>query len=253
MSYVLHLDVFEGPMDLLLYLVKKNNMDVMDIAVSDITREYIAYLDMLQKLNLDSAGEFLVMAATLMQIKARMLVPQPEKVEEEGPDPRAELVAKLLEYQKYKEAANVLSEKYVVQREVYYRQEPQFSQDEYILEANIFDLLGAFRNILARAKEEVKEILYEDIPIETKIREILTALEHKEYMTFEELFSEETGKADLIAAFLALLELIRTKQITARQAKVFSNVRIYRVKPSTEDSAEEQRNDNDNKDRELTT
>lgn len=252
MSYVLHLDVFEGPMDLLLYLVKKNNMDIMDIAVSDITREYIAYLDMLQKLNLDSAGEFLVMASTLMQIKARMLVPQPEKVEEEGPDPRAELVAKLLEYQKYKEAANVLSEKYVVQREVYYRQEPQFSQDEYILEANIFDLLGAFRNILARAKEEVKEILYEDIPIETKIREILAALEQKEYMTFEELFVGETSKADLIAAFLALLELIRTKQIIARQAKVFSNVRIYRVKPSTEDSSEVQRNDNDNKDRELT-
>lgn len=229
MSYLLHLDIFEGPMDLLLHLIKKNDMDIMDIPIAAITQEYLSYLDILQKMNLENAGEFLVMASTLLQIKARMLLPQPEEEKEEGPDPRAELVAKLIEYQKYKGAAVALGDKYTIQKDVFYRREPSFGDDEYILEASIFDLLGAFKNILARVKDEVKEIMYEDIPIEVKIREILAALEHKEYITFEDIFIGETRKAGFISAFLAMLELIRTKQISARQATTFGGIRIYRI------------------------
>ncbi|MFH1378636.1 MAG: segregation/condensation protein A [bacterium] len=229
MSHYLHLDVFEGPLDLLLHLIKKSNLDIMDISISDITREYTEYIEIIQKLNLENAGEFLVMAATLMQIKARMLVPVPEKEADEGPDPRADLIAKLLEYKKYKEAAHILSDKYAINRGVHYRTEPEFSQDEYLLEANIFDLLSAFKNILSAASAEVKEIMYEDIPIEIKIRDILTLLGNKEYIMFDDIFTSVTSRAGIIASFLAILELIRTKQIIARQAAKFKGIRIYHL------------------------
>lgn len=229
MSHYLHLDVFEGPMDLLLHLIKKSNMDIMDIPLSDITREYTTYVEVIQKLNLDNAGEFLVMAATLMQIKARMLMPVPEKEAEEGPDPRADLMAKLLEYKKYKEAAHVLSDRYAINRDVHYRTEPEFDQEDYLLEANIFDLLSAFRNILSVVKDEIKEIMFNDIPVETKIRDILTLLEHKEYIMFEDIFQGETRRMGIIASFLAILELVRTKQIFARQAHMLKGIRIYGI------------------------
>ncbi|MBD3272479.1 MAG: segregation/condensation protein A [Elusimicrobia bacterium] len=230
MSYQLHLEQFEGPLDLLLHLIKKNNIDILDIPVADITKEYLGYIEIIKQLNLENIGEFLVMASTLIQIKTRSLLPEPEETGEQGPDPRADLVAKLLEYQKYKEAAKILATKYETQRDVFYREEPQFPKDDYILDVSIFDLLGAFKTILSRAKDEIKEILYEDIPIEVKIRDILSALERNEYIMFEDIFAKETRKAGFIAAFLAMLELIRTKQIVARQSQRFGDVRIYRGK-----------------------
>lgn len=235
MSHQIHIDVFEGPMDLLLHLIKKENVDITDIPITEITREYLGYLGLIQKLSLDNAGEFLVMVSTLLQIKAKTLMPETEKESDEGPDPRADLVAKLLEYKKFKEAARILSEKYAANREVFYREEPVFEKDDFIVEATVFDLLGAFKSILSRVKDEIKEIIYEDIPVESKIREILTALEHKEYITFEDIFALETRRAGFIAAFLAMLELIRTKQILARQSKIFGGIRMYKGKPVEQD------------------
>jgi segregation and condensation protein A len=236
MTYELRLEVFEGPMDLLLYLIKKRDLDIYNIPIADITKEYLGYLEVIKQLQLDSAGAFLVMAATLIRIKTQMLLPTPETEGDEGPDPRAELVAKLLEYQKYKEAAKVLGEKFDVQRDVYFRQEPSFSKDDYVIDVSLFDLIGSFKGILSRAKDEMREILYDEIPIETKIREILSALERKEYIGLVDLFAGQYQNNALIATFLAMLELIRTRQIVARQAHTFGDIRIYRLRQPPEPS-----------------
>src|SRR3954470_4780057 len=146
------LENFEGPLDLLLYLIRKNDLEISDIPIAEITQEYLSYLDLIKELNLETAGDFLVMASTLMQIKAQMLLPSPEGEEAEGPDPREELINKLLEYQRYKEAASVLTVFNEKAKDVYYRQAPPpFSQDEFVLKASVFDLLGAFQKLLDEA------------------------------------------------------------------------------------------------------
>lgn len=234
-TYQVKLEIFEGPLDLLLYLIKKDDMDIQDIKVSEITQEYLSYIQLMKELNLETAGEFLVMAATLLQIKAKMLLPKDAQDEEiqEGPDPRADLVAKLLEYQKYKEAALYLSQKEFEFREVYYRNVlPVFAQDELTLEATLFDLLDAFKDVLKNAGDEVKELLYEEIPLEQKIRELLDLLEGREFIHFNEVFTPAKSRRDLIVTFLALLELVRLKQVIAKQSKAFGEIRIYPVRES---------------------
>ena len=227
--YEVHLEVFEGPLDLLLYLIRRNDLDIYDIPVSQITAEYLEYLELMKELNLDMAGEFMVMAATLMQIKSRMLLPSDEKDEEEGIDPRAELVNKLLEYEKYKEAGKYLGVKELNQQGVYYRSSPVFNDNEFKLDVSLFDLIEAFRQVIQLLPKEIKEIVYEEIPIEQKIREILDMLEGKEFLTFKDIISQEKTRTGLIVMFLAMLELIRLKQIVARQAKHFGEIRVYRV------------------------
>ncbi len=155
------LEMFEGPLDLLLYLIKKEDMDIRDIRVSQITQEYLAYINLMKELNLETAGEFLVMASTLLQIKARTLLPAPPAGEEseDGPDPRAELVARLLEYQKYKEAAAFLVQKEFESREIYYRNVmPVFMEDDFSLDSTLFDLLDAFKGVLKGASDSVQEL-----------------------------------------------------------------------------------------------
>ncbi len=230
--YQVKLEIFEGPLDLLLYLIKKQDMDIRDISISAITQEYLAYIELMKDLNLEMAGEFLVMASTLLQIKARNLLPQDpaEQQAEEGPDPRAELVAKLLEYQKYKEAAKFLSEREHAWKDVYYRNvTPAFAEDDMVLDATIFDLLDAFKDVLKTATDDVKEFLFEEIPIEQKIREVLDMLEEKEFIHFSDLFTPKRSRRELIIMFLAVLELIRLKQIAARQTDAFDEIRVYRV------------------------
>jgi len=225
------LDVFEGPLDLLLHLIKKDDLNISDIPIAQITQEYLGYLDLMKDLNLEMAGEFLVMASTLVAIKAQMLLPAPDALEEEtGPDPRAELVNKLLEYQRFKEAAGVLSVYKEKAKDIYYRAiPPPFSQDDFTLRASVFDLLTAFKRVLDQAPREIGQILREEITIESKIREVLDLLEAKSSVAFEELFSGGCRRIDLIVTFLALLELIRMKQIVAMQAEVFGAIRIYRA------------------------
>ena len=227
------MELFEGPLDLLLYLIKKEDMDIQDIQVSKITQEYLDYIHLIKELNLEVAGEFLVMAATLMEIKAKMLLPSKESGAEvdEGPDPKAELVAKLLEYQKYKEAAQFLSGREAAYREIYYRNVlPHFAEEDYTLEATLFDLLDAFRDVLKTAGAEVKELLYEEIPLEQKIRELLDILESNECVQFHQIFSKGKSRREMIITFLALLELIRLKQVVAKQTELLGEIRIYRLK-----------------------
>lgn len=231
MDYTVKLEIFEGPLDLLLYLIRKNDLDIYDIPISQITAEYLQYVEVMKMLNLDAVGDFLVMAATLMQIKARMLLPSPETPEEgeEGKDPRAELVAKLVEYQKFKGSTKFFESQEMKQQDIFYREEPQFGEDDYVLGVTLFDLLESFRQVIREAKEEVKEIIYEEIPLEEKIRYILSCLKEKKYITFHQLFHPEEGRLSLIVTFLALLELIRLKQIVARQKEHFGGIRIYRL------------------------
>ena len=228
-----NLEIFEGPLDLLLHLIRKNDLDIKDIPIAQITHEYLQYLDLMKDLNLELAGEFLVMASTLMQIKAQMLLPAPEALQEEGgPDPRAELVNKLLEYQRYKEAAGVLSGYNEKAKDIYYRRvPPAFEKDDFLLQASVFDLLSAFKRVLEQVPREVGQILREEITVEAKIREIMDLMVNKESLAFEDLFSSSRRRLDCIVTFLAILELIRTRQIVAMQSETFGHIRIFRLKP----------------------
>ena len=227
------LEIFEGPLDLLLHLIKKNDLEIKDIPIAQITHEYLGYLDLMKDLNLEMAGEFLVMASTLMQIKAQMLLPAPDAAQEEtGPDPRDELVNKLLEYQRFKEAAGVLTAYNEKAKDIYYRRiPPPFEKEDFLLRATVFDLLTAFKRVLDQAPREVGQILREEITIEARIREILGLIQTKESLAFEELFAGAQRRIDLIVTFLALLELIRLKQIVVLQSETFGNIRIFRMTP----------------------
>jgi segregation and condensation protein A len=224
------LENFEGPLDLLLHLIRKNDLDIYDIPIAHITQEYLEYLDLMKDLNLEMAGEFLVMASTLMQIKSQMLLPAPETEEMEGPDPRIELINKLLEYQRFKEAAGILAGYNEKAKDVFYRAiPPPFDEEDFVLKASTLDLLAAFKRILEEAPREVGQILREEITIESKIREILDLLEEKPSIAFGELFTGSHKRLDLIVTFMALLELIRLKQVVAVQSEIFGEIRIGRL------------------------
>ncbi|OGS19634.1 MAG: hypothetical protein A2219_00225 [Elusimicrobia bacterium RIFOXYA2_FULL_50_26] len=233
MTYDVHLDIFEGPLDLLLYLIKKNDLEIAEIPIAHITSEYLSYIDIMKELNLEVAGEFLVMASTLMQIKARMLLPAPEEEGEEGPNPLEELKNRLLEYQKFKEAAQVLSRREELFSQVHYRFAPAFDKEDYVLDASLFDLIEGFRNVLKELPGDVKEIVYQEIPIEEKIREILDMLEGKDYVTFRDILARQSSQIALVVCFLAILELIRLKQILARQPELFGEIRVYHIANDT--------------------
>lgn len=229
MTYDVHLEIFEGPLDLLLYLIKKNDLEIAAIPIAQITSEYSSYIDIMKELNLEIAGEFLVMASTLMQIKARMLLPSPEKEGEDGPDPLEELKARLTEYQKFKEASQILAKREDQFSRIHYRSAPVFQKDDYVLNVSLFDLMEGFRKVLKELPGEVKEIMYQEIPVEEKIREILDLMEGKEFVSFLDILKKQTSRIALVVCFLAVLELIRLKQIIARQAELFDEIRIYAV------------------------
>ncbi len=237
MSYKIKLGIFEGPLDLLLYLVKKDHLNIYDIPIAQVTEQYLAYLNLMQLLDLNIAGEFLVMAATLMQIKSKMLLPAEEtQVEEEQEDPRAELIRRLLEYEKFKEIACVLEQKEAQQKEVFRRPKTEINKElssdsEVYFEASIFDLISAF----SRALEEVpKELFYEvvkdEFTIEEKVHQILHLLLVQSSVSISELFAKSKNKMEIIVVFLAILELIRLKEIVARQKKMFGEIEITRNK-----------------------
>jgi segregation and condensation protein A len=231
MAYRVRLEVFEGPLDLLLHLIKKNELDIFDIPIAEITSDYLNYIKLFRRLNLDFAGEFLVMASTLIHIKSRMLLPSIETVEEEEPeDPRLELAARLMEYQKFKEAASILKGKEAIQRDIYGRLPIVPLDEDYTIEASLFDLVDAFQRVVFRVEKEVREIIQEDIRVEDRIREILNLLENRRFINFETIFSGQRTKRLLIVTFLALLELVRLRTVFARQARPFGDIRIYRAK-----------------------
>lgn len=237
MAYKIKLEIFEGPLDLLLYLVKKDHLNIYDIPIAKVTEQYLEYINLMKLLDLNIAGEFLVMAATLMQIKSKMLLPAEEvAVEEEQEDPRAELVRRLLEYEKFKEIAENLRQRETNQQEVFKRPKVEIEKDgagekEVYFEASIFDLINAFS---AALKDIPKELFYEvikdEFTIEEKTHEILHRLLVAPSLAVSELFTKAKNKLEIIVIFLAILELIRIKEIIACQKEHFQDIEIMRNK-----------------------
>ncbi|MBS1233125.1 MAG: scpA [Nitrospirae bacterium] len=218
---------FEGPFDLLLHLIRENKIDIYDIPISLITSQYLEYIEIMKELNLEIAGDFLVMAATLIQIKSRMLLPPDEETpSEEQEDPRRELVERLLEYQRYKEAAVDFRTKEDEWLKVF-RREPLSDEEEgelYLFDLSLFDLLDAFRKILEKAPPEIVSITKETLTVKNRMSMIMEIIEEHETVRFEDLFREGITRIYLIVTFVALLELIRLGLARAYQEKEFGNI-----------------------------
>lgn len=232
-TYTFRLEGFEGPLDLLLHLIQKNELDIFNIPIALVTEQYLECLQLMKVLNLDVAGEYLLMASTLLHIKSKMLLPKSlEGGEEEGEeDPRAELVRRLLEYQNYKQAAVELEKRPLLDRDVFIRlvaAEPEPTADEERIEVNLFELLEAFRKVMARVKpESIHEVTLEHLSVEDKIQEILTLLEKENRsMAFHRLFPEQASRRVVVVTLLAILELVKMKRIRIFQLAPFETIRI---------------------------
>lgn len=230
------LEIYDGPLDLLLDLIKKNEMNIYDIQISVITGQYLDYLHKMKQLDLEVAGEFIVMAATLIYIKSKTLLPTEKEAEEnEGEDPRAELVKKLLEYQAFKEAARELGILQTERGKMFTRQISDYYLGEISPEeagidtfsANFFDLVVAFQNVLAKKeREKPHEVFEEVISIEEKMIEIQAVLIEKTKLRFTELFPENWTRNELVATFLAILEIVRTRFARVFQDETFGEIVI---------------------------
>ncbi len=238
MSYAVKLGIFEGPLDLLLHLIRKQEIDIYDIPIALITRQYLNYLDLMKTLNLEVAGEFLVVAATLAQIKSRMLLPREDRGEgeEEGPDPREELVRRLVEHERFKEAASTLETREALWQDVFARQGkadlPAGEEDLVLSHVGIFDLLDALRTVLDRIPDQrLQQITLDQITVSEKIAWILERLRGAEALSFEALFEGSESRVAVIVTFLALLELIRLKMVAVRQERTFGAIEIQMVSP----------------------
>lgn len=218
MSYQIDLDSFKGPLDLLLHLIKKNEMDIYDIPIAEITAQYLATIEVMKHLNLDVAGEFLVMAATLLHIKSRMLLPRDaeEATEEVELDPRAELVQRLLEYQKYIDAALSLDALPLLGRDVFVRSTPDVEEDE-VEEAEwepigLFELVAAFRDLVQdNAEESFHEVDRERLSVTDRINQILAALADRSSLAFTDLMAGVVSRSEVVVTFLAMLELVKMR------------------------------------------
>jgi segregation and condensation protein A len=238
MRYRVKLDIFEGPFDLLLFLIRKNEVDIFNIPIAEITRQFLDYIEIMKILDLDVAGDFIEMAATLMNIKSRMLLPRPPGVsDEEYEDPRTELVARLLEYKRFKDAALELDTMEDNRRKVFPRRffnyitrEEEKEDDVVLDDVTLFDLMVAFRKALDNMPKvvyhEVKKI---EVTVEEQSEYILKKLHDKKVLLFQELMAELKVKIVLIVTFIALLELCRSGKIVVRQSKVFDDIRIKKA------------------------
>ncbi|MDA8235522.1 MAG: segregation/condensation protein A [Clostridia bacterium] len=242
MSYKIVLPIFEGPFDLLFHLIDKNEVDIYDIPIAKITEQYLEYIQSMQQLDLDVASEFLVMAANLLSIKAKMLLPKPPKEEnpeedELGLDPRDELVERLLEYRKFKMVAEHLKDKEQVQGRIYTRPNDEemymhlFNEENPLEGVSIFDLLDALKDVLNRVDEEVptaREIPREEVSIRDKMREVLRRMVfHTNGLAFRELFVKSVTRVEVVVTFLAVLELIKLRKIQIHQSRLFGEIMIY--------------------------
>lgn len=240
MSYQIKLTVFEGPFDLLFHLIDKNEVDIYDIPISEITEQYLEYITQMQILDLDIASEFLVMAATLLSIKARMLLPKPPVTEEDFPeeeiDPRDILIEKLLEYKKFKVLAEYLQEKETYMNNVYMRPNEDdmflhlFSEENPLEGISMNNLLDALREVLDRAVENTLtgEIPRDEVTVKDKMKEIMRRLFfNNQGMTFKDLFTNSATRVEIIVTFMAILELIKLGKIRAYQPRPFAELMIY--------------------------
>ncbi len=230
-DYRVDLPAFSGPLDLLLYLIKKEEVDIWDVPIARITKQYLKYIELMQELNLEIAGEFVLMAATLIHIKARLLLPRDENDPEEA-DPREELIMALIEYKKYREASEILREKALLEERNYVPPLPVGKIETKVdlsPGTSLFDLIRAFKEVLeARGSEVVHEVDTEEVSIEDRITFVMGFLRRKDHATFPELFEDIPRRMIAIVTFIALLELSRTRRVAIHQAIPFSEVRIYR-------------------------
>ncbi len=235
MSYEVKLDIFEGPLDLLLYLIKKNEINIYDIPIAYITEQYLQYIDMMRALDINVAGDYLVMAATLMQIKSRMLLPTPQEEEGEQEDPRKELVDRLVEYQLFKELAKYFREREEERQDWFSRRvfpevDEVFEPDEIVLANNVFELLTAFSRVLHNTSDMnvVHEIVMEHYTVEEKIHELLHLLLDHRRIRVNALFARARSRLEIVAIFLAVLELVRLGEVLIRQSSPFGDIELYR-------------------------
>jgi len=234
-AYTVTLDGFTGPLDLLIHLIKRNEVNIYDIPVALITAQYLEYLEIIKELNLDVAGDFLVMAATLIHIKSRMLLPRPDPSQEDPEeDPRDALVHRLLEYQRFKAAAGLLHEREEWRSAQWQRPDDRVASlagedAEPEVEVDLFSLMAAFKAVLDRVKQRpTVRIPGAQLSIEARIQQLLARLSETEACGFEDLFEDASTRQDLIVTFLALLEMIRTRLVKVFQAGMFGAIRVYR-------------------------
>lgn len=243
-DYKVKLEVFEGPLDLLLYLIKRDEVDIYDISIERITKQYLDYMAAFQVLNIELAGEFIVMAANLLYIKSRTLLPKDQQMAEEDAeedDPRWELIRQLIEYKKFKEAAARLRDRQALQEQLFPRFPvvPELPAAENLLvsEVGIFDLINAFQKILKRLEknkpEDLREIFEENHTVSDKIDYLLRVTSGGISIRFEECFAEAASRAEIVVTFLAMLELIRLKQLCVRQENAFAEIWIERSEANT--------------------
>jgi len=237
-EYKVKLEVFEGPLDLLLYLIKKDEVDIYDISLERITAQYLEFMDAFKVLDLELAGEFVVMAANLIYLKSRALLPasvQPPDEEAEEEDPRWDLIRQLIEYKKFKDAAAHLSHRELEQSNLFARlpDSPDAAQPERPLgDVSVFDLINAFNNILKRIatkSEDLREIFEENFTVSDKIDLIMKLTSSGVPLKFTELFADAASRAEIVITFLALLELVRLKQLRCIQPEVFGEIELRRV------------------------
>lgn len=234
MTFRIKLDMFEGPLDLLLHLIREHQLDILDIPIAAITDEYLRYLALMQELDLDVAGEFLLMAATLIHIKSKMLLPPEEAAageDAEPEDPRAELVSRLLEYKRFKEAAQTLGLLESEAASLHRRGAPAMELEvEGPLQVSMLELLRALRDVLSRADKAMPlEIMPEEINVGQRIVMLMDRLAAESPVEFGQLFGNATRRVEIIVTFLALLELLRRRLATARQGEAMGPIMIYRT------------------------
>ena len=238
-EYKVKFEVFEGPLDLLLYLIKKEEVDIYQVNLTQLATQFIEYIDMMRLLDLEIAGEFLVMASTLMYIKSRELLPVDQQVvaegEEDGDDPRWELIRQLVEYKKFKDAAAQLQALETRQESVYPRLpvKPEFAREEptHRSEASLFDLLNAVNAILKRVgeREDLRDIFEDKWTVSEKIESIMKEISQCRTLKFSALFASATSRTEVVVTFLAMLELIRLRQIAATQETPFGEIELCRA------------------------
>lgn len=241
-GFEVRLQLFEGPLDLLLHLVRANDMDIFDLPIADVARQYDAYLELMREMDLDVAGDYLVMAATLAHIKSRLLLPVEPTEEGEEEDPRAELSRQLLEYERFKQAAESLSAMESVRSLVFTRPEgplPEY-KGEATLEVGLFDLLRAFRDLLDdQGREEAHRVSRERFAVADKVNWMIEVLERDGPQSFRELILAFPSRAERIATFLAILELVRLQLIVAHQAQVRGDIHLARREDAPAETEEE--------------
>ncbi len=233
-DYKVKLEVFEGPLDLLLYLIKQDEIDIYDISIERITRQYLEYLQAFKELNIELAGEFIVMAANLIYLKSRSLLPvdqQPPEEDAEEDDPRWDLIRQLIEYKKFKEAAAELHLRELAQQRIFAREGGSTPATEGPLrlgEVGIFQLINAFQIVIKRVEErqDLQEIFGERFSVSDKIDKILQRVAAGASVRFSDLFDAVVSRVEVVVTFLALLELIRLRQIRAIQKSIFEDIEI---------------------------